>query len=99
MLRGFTLDRFVDRNAWAVEAEQRIRVFQTHLYGVVADWRLDPFVTAGQVFGPLGEIASNTRFAAGIGLRAFVRSNVLGRIDLAYGGEGLKAYVEIGYPY
>ena len=69
------------------------------MYGVEADWRIDPFVSAGQVFGAFGEAFSHTRFAAGVGLRAFVRPNVLGRIDLAAGGEGLKVYVEIGYPY
>jgi outer membrane protein assembly factor BamA len=99
VLRGFTLDRFVDRQAWTAEAEQRIRVLTTHIYGVDTDWRIDPFVTAGQVFGALDEIGSNPRLAVGLGLRAFVRPNVVGRIDLAAGGEGLKVYVEIGYPY
>jgi hemolysin activation/secretion protein len=99
VLRGFTLDRFIDRQAWAAEVEQRIRILRTHVYGVVADWRIDPFVTAGQVFGAFDDIVSHPRFAAGVGLRAFVRPNVVGRIDLAAGGEGLKVYVEIGYPY
>jgi hypothetical protein len=34
-----------------------------------------------------------------VGLRAFVHPNIVGRVDLATGGEGTKAYVEIGYPY
>jgi outer membrane protein assembly factor BamA len=99
VLRGFTLDRFVDRQAWTAEVEQRIRILRTHVYGVVADWRIDPFVSAGQVFGAFDQVVSHPRFAAGVGLRAFVRPNVLGRIDLAAGGEGVKVYVEIGYPY
>jgi hypothetical protein len=99
MLRGFTLDRFTDRQAWTAELEQRIRLLQTHIYGVVADWRIDPFVAVGQVFGPFDEALSRPKLAVGLGLRAFVRSNVLGRIDLAAGGEGLKVYVELGYPY
>jgi hypothetical protein len=28
-----------------------------------------------------------------------VHPNIVGRVDLATGGEGTKAYVEIGYPY
>ncbi len=99
VFRGYTLDRFIDRQAWTAEAEQRIRILTTHLYGVDTDWRIDPFVTAGQVFGAFDEIASHPRLAVGLGLRAFVRPNVIGRIDLAAGREGLKVYVEIGYPY
>lgn len=99
LLRGFHEGRFVDRMAWTVELEQRIRIVQTHFYGVVTDWRIDPFVAVGQVYGAWSSIVSNPRLAGGIGLRAFVRPSVLGRVDLAYGGEGLKVYVELGYPY
>jgi hypothetical protein len=99
VMRGFTEDRFIDRQAWTAEVEQRIRLFQTHIFGVVADWRADPFVAAGQVFGPLREAFSRPQIAAGVGFRAFVHPNVLGRVDVASGGEGIKVYVELGYPY
>ncbi|HWE23773.1 MAG TPA: BamA/TamA family outer membrane protein [Myxococcales bacterium] len=99
LMRGFTQDRFIDQDAWTIEAEQRIRILQTHIYGVTADWRIDPFVAVGQVYRGTSEVFSNPRVAAGVGLRAWVRPNVLGRIDLANGGEGWKVYVEIGYPY
>jgi hypothetical protein len=99
LLRGFTDGRFVDRAAWTFELEQRIRVLTTDLFGVIADWRIDPFVATGQVFGRLADVVSRPRFAAGIGLRAFVHPNVVGRIDIAAAGEGTKIYVEIGYPY
>jgi hypothetical protein len=99
LLRGFTEDRFIDQNAWTVELEQRFQVFQTHIYGVTADWRVDPFIAVGQVYGALHQAFSNPRLAGGVGFRAWVRPNVVGRIDVATGGEGLKVYVEIGYPY
>lgn len=99
LLRGFTQDRFIDRQSWTIDLEQRIRVLQTRLFGVVTDWRLDPFVSAGQVFDRFDQALSHPRIAAGLGLRAFVHPNVVGRIDLAVGGEGLKVYVEIGLPY
>lgn len=99
LLRGFQEGRFVARQAWTVEAEQRIRLRRTQFFGVVADWRLDPFVAAGQVFDRAGDMVARPELAAGVGLRAFVHPNLVGRIDLASGGEGLKVYVEIGYPY
>ena len=99
LLRGFIEDRFIDRQAWTAEVEQRITVFQTHIFGVTTDWRVDPFLAAGQVFGPFAQAFSRPQLAAGVGFRAFVRPNVLGRVDLAAGGEGLNVYVELGYPY
>ena len=99
LLRGYDDGRFIDRDAWTLEFEQRLRVLRTHFFGVVADWRVDPFVTTGQVFDALSEALSNPKFAAGVGLRAFVRPSVVGRVDVALGSEGLKVYVEIGYPY
>jgi hypothetical protein len=99
LLRGFTEDRFVDRQAWTLELEQRVRLFQTHIFGVTADWRMDPFVAVGQVFGAFDEALSRPQATAGVGFRAFVHPNVLGRVDVANGGEGFKVYVEIGYPY
>jgi len=99
LMRGFTEGRFVDRQAWTFELEQRIRLVRTHLFGVIADWRVDPFLATGQVFGSFADAASRPQLAGGFGLRAFVHPNVLGRVDVAYAGEGVKVYVELGYPY
>jgi hypothetical protein len=99
LLRGFTEGRFVDRQSWTIELEQRIRLVRTRVFGVVTDWRVDPFVATGQVFDRFAQLASRPRAAVGVGFRAFVHPNVLGRVDVAYAGEGVKAYVELGYPY
>jgi len=98
LMRGFPTDRFIDTGAWEVEMEQRIRLFQTHIFGVEADWRIDPFVAVGQVYGTDSPF-SHVRVATGAGLRMWVKPNVLGRVDLAYAGEGFKAYVVLDYPY
>jgi outer membrane protein assembly factor BamA len=98
-LRGFTEDRFIDRGSWTLELEQRIRLFATHIYGVTTDWRVDPFITIGQVYHDFSGFFSHVRVTEGLGFRAWVRPNVLGRIDVATGGEGLKVYVELGYPF
>jgi hypothetical protein len=74
-------------------------LFETHWFHVNADWRMDPFIAVGQVYPNFASIASNVRGVFGLGLRAFVRPNVLGRVDLAYGTDGFTAYVILGYPY
>jgi hypothetical protein len=99
LLRGFPEDRFIARGAWVAETEQRIRLLRTHLFHVVTDWRVDPFAAIGQVFDRPGEIVRHPRPVVGLGLRAWVHPNVLGRVDVAYGGEGLRAYVVLRYPY
>jgi hypothetical protein len=99
LFRGYTDDRFIDRGAWQAEMEQRIRLFTTTWFGVRADWRVDPFVAVGQVYPRFAEILSRPRFVGGVGLRAFVHPNVLGRVDVAYSSDGFTAYVLMGYPY
>jgi outer membrane protein assembly factor BamA len=99
LLRGFPEDRFIDKGAWEVEVEQRIRLLQTHFFDATADWRIDPFVGVGQVYGSWSQIVDHPRPTIGIGLRAWVHPNVLGRVDLAWAGEGIRAYVVLGYPY
>jgi hypothetical protein len=99
LLRGFAEGRFVARQAWTLELEQRVRLLRTDVFGVVTDWRIDPFVGIGQVFDRLSEVASRPRPTVGVGLRAFAHPNVVGRVDIAFAGEGVKVYVEVGYPY
>jgi hypothetical protein len=99
LLRGFTEGRFYATQAWTAEFEQRVRALRIHMFGVTSDFRLDPFVAVGQVFDHAHDIVADPKFSVGVGLRAFVQPNLVGRVDLAEGGEGLKIYVEIGYPY
>jgi hypothetical protein len=99
LFRGFTDDRFIDRGAWEAEVEQRFRVFQTHWFHVVADWRIDPFFAVGQVFPNYNSFVSHVQPVGGLGFRALVHPNVLGRVDVAYSSDGFTAYVIMGYPY
>jgi hypothetical protein len=98
LLRGYATDRFIAMGAWEVEVEQRIRFLQLHLFGVTSDWRVDPFLAIGQVYDR-ADLFSHVRVTGGIGLRAWVRPNVLGRVDLAVSDEGFHAYVVLGYPF
>jgi hypothetical protein len=99
LLRGYPDDRFIDRGAWELELEQRIRLLRTHFFHVTTDWRVDPFVAVGQVYDRFARLVSHPRLAAGLGFRAWVHPNVLGRVDVAYASEGLRAYVVLGYPF
>ena len=99
VMRGFTEGRFYATQAWTAEFEQRIRVLRTNMFNVTTDWRVDPFVAVGQVFDHADDIVANPRFSVGAGLRIFVHPNIVGRVDFGYAGEGIKIYVEIGYPY
>ena len=99
LFRGFTDDRFIDRGAWEAEIEQRLRVLRTDWFHVNVDWRVDPFVGIGQVYPQVSEITSHVRKVLGVGLRAFVHPNVLGRVDVAWSSDGITAYVILGYPY
>jgi hypothetical protein len=99
LLRGFPEGRFFDRAAWVGEVEQRFRLFETHMFGVSTDWRIDPFVAVGQVYDQLQDAVAHPRLSVGAGLRAWVKPNILGRVDLAYTDEGFNAYVVLGYPY
>lgn len=99
LLRGFPEDRFIDHGAWELDLEQRFRLFRSHIFDVVSDWRIDPFFTVGQVFHNPSGLFERVRVSGGVGFRAFVEPSVLGRIDVAYGGEGIKVYVVLGYPF
>jgi hypothetical protein len=99
LFRAFTEDRFIDRGAWEAEVEQRILAFRTNWFHVTTDWRVDPYVAAGQVYPDYSQFFSHVRKAAGVGFRAFVYPNILGRVDVAYSSDGFTAYVLMGYPY
>jgi hypothetical protein len=99
LMRGFSEDRFFDQGAWTFEIEQRIRLLQLHIYGVTSEWRVDPFFAVGQVYDGAKGPFSHVREAGGLGFRAWVKPNVLGRVDVAIAGEGIATYVELGYPF
>ena len=68
--------------AWEVEVEQRIRFLQLHIFGVVADWRVDPFMAVGAGLRqrrPGRTCASPAASACD----AWIHPDILGRVDLA----------------
>jgi outer membrane protein assembly factor BamA len=99
-LRGYGQNRFIDKSYLLLNLEERIRVFRWRVFNVDADWELAPFVDLGSVQRSLVEAkASSFEFNPGVGLRAVVRPNIVGRIDVGFGSEGPAVFVGLNYPF
>lgn len=99
-LRGYGRNRFIDNSYFLLNLEERIRLFRWEIFNVKADWELAPFIDLGAVMERLDR--SNSRqleFNPGIGLRAVVRPNIIGRIDVGIGHDGPAVFVGLGYPF
>ena len=99
-LRGYGQNRFVDKSFLLLNLEERIRLVRWEIFNVKADWELAPFLDLGTVMKTLVEAkASSFEFNPGIGLRAVVRPNIVGRIDVGVGKDGPAVFVGLGYPF
>jgi len=99
-LRGYGLNRFIDNSFLLCNLEERIRLFRWEVFGVTADWEIAPFVDLGAVMDALDKArASDFEFNPGIGFRAIVRPNIIGRVDMGVGREGPAVFVGLGYPF
>lgn len=99
-LRGFGVDRFIDKHLIAVSIEERIHIARTRLAGVMADFELAPFLDTGQVFGNFKDVsAKDYRMTPGLGIRGIVRPNVVGRLDYGFSREGGAIFAGLDFPY
>ena len=99
-LRGYGRNRFVDNSYFLLNLEERIRLFRWEIFNVKADWELAPFIDLGAVMERLDRARSKQfEFNPGLGLRAVVRPNIIGRIDIGIGHDGPAVYVGLGYPF
>ncbi len=99
-LRGYGRNRFIDNSFLLLNLEERIRLFRWELFNVTADWELAPFVDLGAVMESFAKLnARSFEFNPGIGFRATVRPNIVGRVDVGIGKEGPAVYVGLGYPF
>jgi len=99
-LRGYGRNRFIDNSYFMLNLEERIRLFRWEIFNVKADWELAPFIDMGAVMERLDR--SNGRqfeFNPGIGFRAVVRPNIIGRVDIGIGRDGPALFVGLGYPF
>lgn len=99
-LRGYGRNRFIDNSYVVCNLEERIRLFRWEVFDVRADWELAPFVDIGAVMDTVGDLrAGDVEINPGLGFRAVVRPNILGRIDVGFGKDGAAVFVGLGYPF
>lgn len=99
-LRGFGVDRFIDKHLIAASIEERIHVTRMKVAGVSADFEIAPFLDTGQVFNSFKDVSfKDYRMTPGMGFRGIVRPNVVGRIDYGYSKEGGAIFAGLDFPY
>jgi len=99
-LRGFGVDRFIDKHLIAVSVEERLHVARIKVAGVMADFEVAPFLDTGQVFNSFKDVSfKDYRMTPGMGFRGIVRPNVVGRIDYGYSKEGGAIFAGLDFPY
>lgn len=99
-LRGYGRNRFIDNSFFLCNLEERIRLFRWEVFNVTADWEIAPFIDLGAVMESLDKAhSSDFEFNPGIGFRATVRPNIVGRVDMGIGKDGPAIFVGLGYPF
>jgi outer membrane translocation and assembly module TamA len=99
-LRGYGRNRFIDSSYLLLNLEERVRLFRWEIFNVTADWELAPFIDLGSVMKALDRANTHSfEFNPGIGFRALVRPNILGRVDIGFGKDGPAVFVGLGYPF
>jgi hypothetical protein len=99
-LRGYGRNRFIDNSYFLLNLEERIRLFRWEIFNVKADWELAPFIDLGAVMERLDRSnGKQFEFNPGIGVRAVVRPNIIGRVDVGFGSDGPAVFVGLGYPF
>jgi Omp85 superfamily domain len=99
-LRGYGRNRFIDNTYLLCNIEERIRLFRWEIFNVTADWEVAPFIDLGAITKELDTISTRDfELNPGIGFRATVRPNIVGRVDIGFGKEGPAVFVGLGYPF
>ncbi|MEO7860369.1 MAG: BamA/TamA family outer membrane protein, partial [Nitrospirales bacterium] len=99
-LRGFGVDRFIDKHLVSLSIEERIHLVRTKIAGTTADFEIAPFLDTGQVFNDYRDVTfTNYRMTPGVGFRGIVRPNVVGRVDYGYSREGGAIFAGLDFPY
>lgn len=99
-LRAYGDGRFIDRGAAVVNAEERITFYEAKVAGATTEFQFAPFAGCGTVFdSPKAAQMSDVRTVVGAAVRAVVRPQVVGSIDVGYGNEGAAVFMDINYSF
>ena len=102
-LRGYGVDRFIDNHLAALSIEERIHVMRIRVLNVSTDFEVAPFVDAGTVFPSFSSLRSRQfhdyKITPGVGFRAIVRPNIVGRLDYGYSHEGGAVFAGLDFPF
>ncbi len=99
-LRGYGVDRFIDKHLIAINVENRLHVMRAKILNVAAEFEMAPFVDMGKVFSSFSKKPfTDYAVTPGIGFRGIVRPNVVGRVDYGYSNEGGAVFAGLDYPF
>lgn len=99
-LRGYEVGRFYDNNSILSMTEVRWNFYQLEKFGFKTNWELAFFYDSGQVSANHRDFRMNRlQHSVGIGIRTHFGGKLMTRIDAAFGNEGIKLFVDFGYPF
>jgi outer membrane protein assembly factor BamA len=99
-LRGFGENRFLDEGRMLVNAEERIKVFQLNYGNIRTDIELAVFVDVGRVFRNFSDLGSGKiQAVVGGGIRFLAASQIVAKIDVGVGSEGMTIFTGLDYPF
>jgi outer membrane protein assembly factor BamA len=99
-LRGFGENRFLDEGRVLINAEERIKVFHIDYGNVRTDIELAVFGEAGRVFKNFHDLGSGKiQAVVGGGIRFLAASQIVAKIDVGVGSEGIAVFTGLDYPF
>ncbi len=102
-LRAFGHNRYIGSWAFLINLEERMRVLDKTIFDHDIRLEVAPFLDIGRV-GRTGVDISRLFFTdiqvnPGVGLRLVAMPSIVGRFDVAYGKDGINAFVGLDYPF
>lgn len=99
-LRGFGVDRFIDKHLVVVNIEKRFHALGLNMFNVNTEFEIAPFVDIGRVYSSLSHRPFNDyEITPGIGFRGIVRPNLVGRVDWGLSKDGGAVFAGLDYPF
>jgi outer membrane protein assembly factor BamA len=99
-LRGFGENRFLDEGRVLVNAEERFKIFQINYGNVRTDIELAVFTDVGRVFHNFSDLGSGKiQAVVGGGIRFLAASQIVAKIDVGLGSEGIAVFTGLDYPF